>query len=111
MLNGRFATLRTSLYAYDATIFLAPNTKDVDALTNILHNFGLVTGLQTNLQKSIMAPISCDDIDLDPFLQNFPAMRSAFPLKYLGLPLSLKCPYNLWWTKQPIAWPAGRDVS
>ena len=43
----------------------------------------------TNVGKSSVAPIRCDGIDIGVILQNFPATLSEFPLKYLGLPLSL----------------------
>ena len=48
-----------------------------------------VTGLVTNCAKSVVAPIRCGNIDLDEILQAFPAIRSTFPLRYLGLPLSV----------------------
>jgi hypothetical protein len=59
------------------------------ALANILQNFGEVSGLATNVAKSSIAPIRCSDIDLASVLTNFPAANVQFPLKYLGLPLSL----------------------
>lgn len=37
-----------------------------------------------------MLPISCDLIDLSSVLLDFPAIRSTFPIKYLGLPLTYK---------------------
>ena len=36
-----------------------------------------------------MAPIRCADVDLDGILQAFPATRTTFPMKYLGLPLTV----------------------
>jgi hypothetical protein len=33
---------------------------------------------------------SCDEIDLTSILAGFPVMLTQFPIKYLGLPLSLK---------------------
>ena len=81
--------MRTSLYADDAAIFLAPIKKDVDNLANILRGFGEVTGLCTNFHKSSMVPIRCNNLDLDHITQNLPATRASFPLRYLGLPLSV----------------------
>lgn len=75
-LRGRGPYLRTSLYADDAPIFLAPSKKDVDMLTSILQRFGGVTGLVTNVEKSLVAPIRCLGIDLDDVLSTFPAVRS-----------------------------------
>jgi hypothetical protein len=77
------------MYADDAAIFLVPNERDVTNLASILQNFGMVTGMVTNVGKSSIAPIRCSDIDLTSVLANFPADIVQFPLKYLGLPLSL----------------------
>jgi hypothetical protein len=60
------------MYADDAVIFLKPTSVDVDNLKRILLNFDDVTGLQTNLQKTSVTPISCNDIDLDFVLANLP---------------------------------------
>jgi hypothetical protein len=76
------------MYADDAVIFLKPTSVDVDNLKRILLNFDEVTGLRTNLQKTSVTPISCNDIDLDFVLANLPLTRAAFPIKYLGLPLT-----------------------
>lgn len=87
-LNGRTARIRASMYADDAVIFLKPTPLDVDKLKRILLNFGEVTGLQTNLQKTSVTPISCDNIHLGTALANLLLNRAAFPIKYLGLPLT-----------------------
>ena len=88
-LRGRRARLQTSLYADDAVIFLSPTANDVAALKEILHHFGQVTGLVTNLIKSLVAPIRCSNIDVRAVLADFPAAIVGFPFKYLGLPLTL----------------------
>ena len=88
-LRGRITRMRTSLYADDAVIFLAPIKEDVEALSRILNGFGEVTGLIKNVQKSSFVPIQCNGLDLDAILQDFPALRSHFPIRYLGLPLSV----------------------
>lgn len=87
-LRGQASTMRTSLYADDAAIFMAPIKEDIQNLAAILANFGEVSGLKANPHKSIVAPIHCANVDLDDILQSFPATRAAFPLRYLGLPLS-----------------------
>jgi hypothetical protein len=43
------ARLRVSMYANDAVIFLKPAKEEVLALKHLLHLFGEVTGLQTNV--------------------------------------------------------------
>ena len=87
-LRGRTATIHTSMYADDMVIFVNPVKEDVTTLANILNNFGEVSGLQTNFQKSTVVPIRCEAIDLEDVLSNLPAKRGHFPIKYLGLPLS-----------------------
>jgi hypothetical protein len=39
--------------------------------------------------KSSVAPIRCNNIDLDDILEGIPATHALFSLRYLGLPLSL----------------------
>jgi hypothetical protein len=84
------ARFHTSLYADDAAIFLAPIQDEVSTLARILTNFGKVTGLVTNAGKSTVAPIRCNDLNLAHILRDLPAATSTFPMKYLGLPLSVK---------------------
>ena len=83
------ATLHASLYADDATVFLAPIKSDVDNLADILRGFGEVTGLCSNFNKSSFVPIRCNHLDLGRLTQRLPAARASFPLRYLGLPLSV----------------------
>ena len=54
--------------ADDATIFINPLKEDLEATTAILHEFGKISGLHINLQKSSVHPIRCQDIDLDHVL-------------------------------------------
>ena len=81
--------MRTSLYADDAAIFVAPIKEDIQNLAEILSDFGVVTGLCTNFQKSSIVPIRCGQVDLDAILDGLPVVRATFPLRYLGLPLSV----------------------
>ena len=81
--------VRTSLYADDAAVFMAPIKTDIDNLSIILRGFGDVTGLCTNLQKSSVVPIRCANLDLEHILSNMTATQASFPIKYFGLPLSV----------------------
>lgn len=63
---------------------------DVTNLKDLLSKFGQVTGLNTNIQKTNVTPISCDDIDLDELLHDFPAARLSFHIKCLGIPLIVR---------------------
>jgi hypothetical protein len=38
-----------------------------------------------------VVPIRCGNVDLDEVLHGIPAARASFPLRYLGLPLSVWC--------------------
>jgi hypothetical protein len=69
---------------------MAPFGNDISHLSSILNSFGEVTGLVSNLQKSLVATIRCDDIDLESVLHDLPAKRTTFPMRYLGLPLGVK---------------------
>lgn len=89
-LGGRVARFRISMYADDAVIFARPDHFDIRNLARILDNFGEVTGLRTNLQKTSVTPINCGDHDLEEVLSGFPVVRSNFPIKYLGLPLAIR---------------------
>jgi hypothetical protein len=89
-LYDRTARFKLSMYADDAVIFIRPTKDDVNNLRDLLANFGSVTGLQTNLQKTTVSTISCRCINLEEILTGFPIARTHFPIKYLGLPLSTK---------------------
>lgn len=82
--------LRTSLYADDAVIFVKPVKEEISCLARLLDLFGKVAGVCTNVQKSSITPINCGHLDLDNILADLPAQRVHFPIKYLGLPLSVR---------------------
>ena len=84
-LNGRVARFRASMYADDAVIFLKPTPTDAANIKELLLNFGVVTGLHTNLQKTSVTPIGCSNINIEPILAILPVAHASFPLKYLGL--------------------------
>jgi hypothetical protein len=81
------ARWRTSMYADDAEIFINPFKEDLEAITTILQEFGNVSGLHINMQKSSVHPIRYQDIDLDHVLASFIGKRETFPCRYLGLQL------------------------
>jgi len=51
--------------------------------------FGQATGLKLNLEKCMVAPIRCTNLDLDSILDTFIGRRANFPITYLVLPLTL----------------------
>jgi hypothetical protein len=81
--------LRTSLYTDDTAIFLRPIGTDVEHLQQLLSSFGTGTGLCTNILKSDIVPIRCDDIHLPNILWQFQATLTSLPCWYLGLALHL----------------------
>lgn len=89
-LGGRTPRTSISMYADDAVIFIKPTQADVANATKLLNFFEEATGLKTNLQKTIVAPISCDNVDLEEILSEWPVARTGFPLRYLGLPLAIR---------------------
>ena len=78
------------MYANDAVIFVKPVRRDISNLALILKNLGEVTGLTTNLLKTSVILISCEGKNLDDILSGFPIVRTSFPTKYMGLPLTIK---------------------
>jgi hypothetical protein len=87
--------LSTSLYADDVAIFINPSREDLMAVKDILHAFVCASGLVTNLEKSSIHPIRCDNIDLDHVLQPFQGTRGTFPCHYLGLQLHTRVPQRI----------------
>jgi hypothetical protein len=70
-------------------MFLRPIATDVANLQEPLHQFGQATGLCTNIQKSEIAPISCQDINISAILGEFQVALTSLLWRYHGLPLSL----------------------
>ena len=81
-----------SLYADDVVLFVNPAAQDMITTKEILALFGDASGLHTNLQKSLIAPIACSDSEVTLAAQLFLAEISDFPIKYLGLPLTVRRP-------------------
>jgi hypothetical protein len=89
-ISARAKGIKTSLYADDASIFISPMRQDLAVLRVILDIFGQASGLRTNLLKSEVFLISCNNINLAEVLEGFPALVNAFPCHYLGLSLHPK---------------------
>jgi hypothetical protein len=65
LLSSRSIQHHVSLYADDVVMFLRPAAADIDHTMGILHLFGEVSGLKTNIQKSSDAPICCLATDME----------------------------------------------
>jgi hypothetical protein len=55
------------------------------------HFFGEASGLKTKFQKSTIIPIRCEGLNLNNILAGSPTEVLCFPIKYLGLLLTVKC--------------------
>lgn len=88
-LSGRQIGHRVFIYADDVAIFATPQQGDINTIRTILEAFGEASGLKANMEKSAIMPIRCTEEDENIVKENMPCIISAFPCKYLGLPLSL----------------------
>lgn len=91
-LDTRRSIPNTSIYADDTIVFLQPIEREATVVNAILQLFGKATGLKTNLSKSALTPIRCDDDVLVGVQQLLGCRVENFPITYLGLPLSLRRP-------------------
>jgi hypothetical protein len=89
-IRSRITRCRISLYADDAGIFVNPLKEELQAISSILNCFGQASGLITNMTKTEVFPVRCDEVDLPDILADFPAKIASFPGKYLGLPLHFR---------------------
>lgn len=88
-LLGDRIKFRSSIYANDLVVFLAPNTQDFSSIRAILDLFAGASSLVTNFDKCIISPIRCSDEQLAAILSVFPYNLAPFPCRYLGALLSL----------------------
>ena len=123
LLPLHFAGQRLSLYADDVALFIRSEEDDLQITKNILQVFEKASGLRTNLQKSCVIPIQCDDEIAEVVNNTLQCTTTSFPTTYLGLPVSDKklrrCDLLIWiekianklpgW-KAPLLSLAGRAV-
>jgi hypothetical protein len=94
-LNGLLSSIpaieghRVSLYVDDLVVFISPTVDDLSTVKTILHVFGLASGLFTNLDKSRASPLNCGQADLERVQQVLACGVADFPVRYLGIPLSV----------------------
>jgi len=60
-LSPRISGQRLSLYADDVALFIRPSVEELQVTREILNIFGSASGLHTNLQKSNIIPINCEE--------------------------------------------------
>jgi hypothetical protein len=59
-INNRAATLRCSLYADDAALFVNPVKEEVKVVADLLNIFGKASGLMINQDKCAVHPVRCE---------------------------------------------------
>jgi len=89
-LPGTVFTHRSSLYADDLVVLVAPVADDFRCLSETLNLFAGASGLLTNYEKCVVTPIRCSDHDMAAVLEVFQCTVQPFPCMYLGIPLSLR---------------------
>lgn len=89
-LEGRVAHARISIYADNAVSFIKPTAADIANATQLLSLFGKATELRTNLQKTSVAPISCECVNLEEILSRLPITTTGLLIRYLRLPLAIR---------------------
>jgi len=84
-LSQRMAGQRVLLYADDVALFIKLIEEELQITRDIIRVFGDTSGLQTNIHKSNIIPISCADDSLTAIQDILPCTISEFQCKYLGL--------------------------
>lgn len=75
---------RISIYVDDVVIFLKHAAEDINLILGILDLFGNASGLKTNVQKSSVLPIQCQEVDRQT-INDFSLMPSVgFSLQIPG---------------------------
>jgi hypothetical protein len=81
-----------SLYADDVVLFCHPSHDDTAAVRELLHIFGLASGLRVNYSKSSAALINCTDDDVAAVSAGLGCPVVEMPITYLGIPLTIRRP-------------------
>lgn len=80
---------RLHIYADGVILFSSPAIDDLALIAALLSRFGEASGLKTNMAKSTALPIRCNNDQIQRLHSDLECNVSSFPIKYLGLPLSL----------------------
>jgi hypothetical protein len=70
-------------------MFLVPSTPDLELARGILKIFESASGLACNMSKCQLAPIHYEAGHIELATQFLPCLVANFPLRYLGIPLSV----------------------
>jgi hypothetical protein len=88
-LPSRLIPFCASLYVDDLILFPSPVESNLQIAKRILAMFEKASELSYNLSKCQIAPIRCDDEQVQMVNDAFPCPIASFRVKYLGLPLSV----------------------
>ncbi|KAM0830939.1 hypothetical protein ACQ4PT_065880 [Festuca glaucescens] len=78
------------MYADDVVTFIRPTEVDLRACALIVEDFGVASGLRTNLAKCSIHPIRCQPEQVELAREILGCEVASFPFKYMGLPLDLR---------------------
>ena len=81
---------RIFLYADDVILFTSPDQQTLVATQCILDMFALAPGLHINPNKFVITPVCCTFEQTAALLHYLHGQLQAFPIRYLGIPLSVK---------------------
>jgi hypothetical protein len=76
------------LYADDLVVFISLEHQDLFMLRQVLDMFQVSSSLSCNLAYKMVA-IRCNEEQITQSAEEFPCQLVQFPIKYLGLPLSV----------------------
>jgi hypothetical protein len=79
-------------YADDTILVLSAELDQIIALKEILHKFGVSTGLKVNFQKSLIIPLNVDPDRTALLASALGCQIGSLPFPYLGLPLGTTRP-------------------
>jgi hypothetical protein len=103
------------LYADDVVLLCHPDRSELLVVRELLASFGHASGMRTNFTKCLVSPIGCSEEVAEEAAAVMECQLAHLPIKYLGIPLSLRRlsaaalqPSNLWWTGLRTASPSGR---
>src|SRR4051812_36140447 len=71
---------------------MRPSVVDIKVISGIIEDFGIASGLRTNFDKCSANLIRCSTVDRDLVSRELGCPITQFPMRYLGLPLSLRKP-------------------
>jgi hypothetical protein len=89
-LSVRAIPFHMSLYEDDVILFLSPAAQDLQTARGIFTIFEGPSRLGCNLNKCKLAPIRCNEDQLQLVVSLFRCPVADFSLMYLGIPLSIK---------------------